>query len=144
MSEIPKDSPKPVRPRLIFFSELEGPELLALLLRPQVLDKLAAAETGVAMATLDTSAERAQAMRLLNTHHIYAVAWLVLPTAEGYWFNLQNYPRATEQFRAFHAWATDQRVHFDAVGLDIEPPLNQVRGSPEWCFIQRRALLIAT
>lgn len=128
----PNDSPAPIGPRLIFFCELEGPALLALLHRPQVLDTLAAADLGVAMAMLDRSDERIEATRLLNAHHIYTVAWLVAPAAEGYWFNLQNYPQAMEHYRMFYVWASDHNMHFDAVGLDIEPPLNEVRGGTEW------------
>ena len=126
------DSSGPIGPRLIFFSELEGSELLALLRRPQVLDTLARADLGVAMAMLDTTDERIEATRLLNAHHIYIVAWLVAPAAEGYWFNLQNYPQAMEHYHTFHTWASDHDVRFDAVGLDIEPPLNEVRGGAEW------------
>jgi hypothetical protein len=116
--------PAPARPRLICSSELAGPALLALLRRPGVLDALAAGRFGVAMALLDLGDERAEAVRLLAARGIYCVAWLVLPPAEGYWFNLQNYPQALERYSAFHGWAQAERLRFDAVGIDIEPPVS--------------------
>jgi hypothetical protein len=116
--------PAPARPRLIFSSELAGSALLALLRRPGVLEALAAGGFGVAMALLDLGDERAEAARLLAARGIYTVAWLVLPPAEGYWFNLQNYPQALDRYRIFHSWALAGRLHFDAVGVDIEPPVS--------------------
>ncbi|MBC8074977.1 MAG: hypothetical protein H7Y32_02795, partial [Chloroflexales bacterium] len=112
------------RPRLICSSELDGAALLALLRRPGVLDILATGSFGVAMAMRDLGDERAEATRLLAERGIYTVAWLVLPPSEGYWFNLQNYPQALERYRAFHSWALARRLPFDAVGIDIEPPVN--------------------
>ena len=116
--------PAPAHPRLICSSELDGAALLALLRRPGVLHALAAGGFGVALATIDMGDERAEAVHMLADHGIYTVAWLVLPPSEGYWFNLQNYPQALERYRAFHGWAQARQLRFDAVGIDIEPPVS--------------------
>lgn len=122
------------RPRLIFFTELDGSALLNLLLRPHVLDMLAANDMGVAMALIDQDEQRVRAVRLMNQHKIYTAAWLMLPASEGLWFNLQNYPQAVEHYRAFHAWASEHELHFEAVGIDIEPPLGSLASGPQWTF----------
>lgn len=113
-------------PHLIFATELDGPALLAALQRPGVLDLLAAQGHAVALALPQLDEPRAQAARLLNQRGISVIAGLCLPPAEGFAFNLQNYPRATECYAMFHAWAGAQSLSFEAVGLTIEPPLEDV------------------
>lgn len=81
---------------------------------------------GIAIALYDFHPDRIAAIRLLNAHNIYLVAWLALSPSEGFWYNLQNYPQAVEHFRAFQAWAEEHQLHFDAIGLDIEPPLDML------------------
>lgn len=122
------------RPQLIFFSELDGPALEQLLQRHQLLTHLGGGDYGLAIAIREHRPADAAVVRLLNQHRIPLVAWLQLPPGEGYWFNLQNYPQAIERYRAFQAWALDNRLRFDAVGLDIEPPLSELRQ------LQRRGL----
>lgn len=112
--------------RLLFFSELEGPALLELLQKPQVLETLSQQRMGIAIALYDFHPDRIAAIRLLNAHNIYLVAWLALTPSEGFWYNLQNYPQAVEHFRAFQVWAEEHQLHFDAIGLDIEPPLDML------------------
>jgi hypothetical protein len=116
----------PERPRLIFLTELLRDDLLAVLRAPGLLDTLAAQGYGVALtlARLDDTA--AQASRLLNEHGVATVARLSLPPEEGFAFNLQNYPRALACYQAFHAWAQQLGLRFEAVGLNIEPPLADV------------------
>src|SRR5215831_8908210 len=69
----------PDRPRLIFFTELGGEELLALLRRPGLLDLLRAEHYEVALSVARLDEARAQAARLLNASGIPLIAWLVLP-----------------------------------------------------------------
>ncbi len=111
---------------MIFFSELDGEALLGLLRTPGLLDTLAALGAGVAMALPWFDDGRAATARLLNEHGIRLVAWLLLPPGEGFSFNLQNYPQAIARYRAFHCWAQEHDLRFEAVGLDIEPPLVEV------------------
>jgi hypothetical protein len=114
------------RPRLIFLTDLAGPALLATLHAPGVLDLLAAHEYGIALtlARLDDAA--VLATRLLNSHGVGVVACLSLPPEDGFAFNLQNYPRALACYQAFQNWALRHELRFEAVGLNIEPPLADV------------------
>jgi hypothetical protein len=114
------------RPRVIFSTQPEADTLLHALRAPGVLELLAAQGYGVALALAWLDEPRAQAARLLNERAISAVAWLNLPPEEGFAFNLQNYPRAIDCYRAFHAWAQEWGLRFEAVGLSIEPPFGDV------------------
>lgn len=129
---------KPERPRLIFSSDLAGEDLLATLRVPGVLDLLVAHGCGVALplARLDDTA--AEAARVLNQRGVGTVACLRLPAEEGFAFNLQNYPRALSCYQAFHDWARQLGLRFEAVGLSIEPPLEDVAEER-----QRRARALA-
>lgn len=120
------------RPHLIFFTELEEPALQRMLLQDGLLTVLADQHYGVALAMLDLSDTRAEVIHQLNARGIHTVAWLLLPPSEGFWFNLQNYPQAVERYRAFRAWAQTHQLHFDAVGLDIEPPVSEVAHIQQW------------
>src|SRR5262249_34541011 len=112
----------PDRPRLFFFTELDGPALLDLLGQPGLVELLAAQRHGVALSVARLDEARAQAARLLNARHVPLVAWLVLPPEEGFAFNLQNYPQAIAHYHAFRTWALEHGLDFEAVGLEIEAP----------------------
>ncbi|MCG8350630.1 MAG: hypothetical protein MI924_22910 [Chloroflexales bacterium] len=120
------------RPSLIFFTELDGSSLQDMLSDEGLLDELAQQQYGIALAMLDLGSERAEIVRQLNTRGICTIAWLLLPPTEGFWFNIQNYPQAVEQFRAFYAWAQQHQLQFEAVGLDIEPPVSEVLHIQQW------------
>lgn len=120
------------RPHLIFFTELEDSQLRYLLLDNGVLAELAAQQYGLALATVTLNDTQAEVVRHLNRCGIPTVAWLRLSPAEGLWFNLQNYPQAVERYRSFHTWAQAHELHFDAVGLDIEPPRSIVAQRQQW------------
>lgn len=120
------------RPSLIFFTELDDLALRETLYANNLLDELAAQQYGVALAMLDLSDERAAVVRQLNARGIRTIGWLLLPPGEGFWFNLQNYPQAIERYRAFRDWVQLNQLHFDAVGLDIEPPVSEVSHIQQW------------
>lgn len=123
----PASSPEPADlPNLIFFADSSARELLQLLEEPGVLDTLAGAGWGVAVALDRLDEEHAQAVRTLNRHGVPAVAWLVLPPDAGRTLNLQNYPRAIAGYHALRSWASSCGLRFEAVGLDIEPPLGEL------------------
>jgi hypothetical protein len=117
---------EPDRPRLIFSTDLIGEDLLATLRVPGVIDTLVAQGGSVALplARLDDLA--VAATRLLNQHGIAVVASLRLSPGEGFAFNLQNYPRALSCYQDFHTWARWHGLRYEAVGLSIEPPLEDV------------------
>lgn len=114
-------------PQLIFFCELATAPLIALFQRPEVIPTLVEQGYGVALALPDLSDERAEVVRQLNAHGIPVVAWLLLPAAAGYWFNLKNYPHALAAYDTFRQWTTDHELHFTGVGLDIEPSLSDMQ-----------------
>ncbi len=126
------------RPRLILSTDLAGEDLLAILRAPGLLDRLAMPGHGVALplAQLDDSA--AAAARLLNQHGVAAIACLRLSPEEGFTFNLQNYPLALGCYQDFHTWARRHGLRFEAIGLSIEPPLQDVAEAR-----QRRARALA-
>ncbi len=120
------------RPTLIFFCDLEGPELLALLDQPGVLDELTIQGYGVAVAIRDLNFELVTAVRRLNQQRIPLVAWLQLPHHEGSWFHLQNYPQAVDRYRSVHRWAKEHGLSFQVIGIDIEPPASELDRIQRW------------
>lgn len=129
-------------PRLMFTTELDAGALTRALNTPGILDLLAMQGYGVTLVLPQLDAARAQAVRLLNQRGIGVVASLCLPTEEGFAFNLQNYPRAFEHYSAFQAWARAEDIHFEAVALNIEPPLEDIAQMiPPGRFVAARALL---
>jgi hypothetical protein len=120
------------RPQLIFFSELAGPALRAMLQGSDILPRLAANGYGIALALRDLDETTAEAVRLLNASGVPVVAWLLLPPGEGIWLNLQNYPQAVERYRAFVAWARAAEARFHAIGLDVEPPTSELERLQRW------------
>jgi hypothetical protein len=119
-------------PHLIFFTELDGPALHHLLMNEQLIHEMVTQEHGLALALRDFTTSLVNVVRHLNAYGIYTVAWLLLSPEEGGHFNLQNYPQAIEQYQKFHTWACQHQLHFDAVGLDIEPPAGEVLHIYKW------------
>lgn len=120
------------RPHLIFFTELEGVDLQRLLVQKGWLDWLAVQHYGLSMAMLDLSDMRAEVVRQLNARGVHIVARLLLPPGEGMWFNVQNYPQAIERYRTFRSWTHLHQLQFDAIGLDIRPPVSDVANIQQW------------
>src|SRR5215212_5782400 len=123
---------------MILSTDLAGEELRMTLSAPGLLDLLATNGYGVALplAQLDDSA--AAAAQLLNQHGVAAVACLRLAPEKGFTFNLQNYPLALSCYQVFHTWARRHGLRFEAIGLSIEPPLQDVAEAR-----QRRASALA-
>jgi hypothetical protein len=109
-------------PQLFFFCELNGAALQHLLDAHGLLPILSSHGYGVALAIRELDESTAATARLLNRHNVPVVAWLLLASADGEWFHLQNYPQAVERYQAFAHWASERQLAFQAVGLDIEPP----------------------
>jgi hypothetical protein len=116
----------PERPRMILSTELAGEELRATLCAPGLLDLLAANGYGVALPLAQLDDAAAAVARLLNQHSVAAIACLRLAPEEGFTFNLQNYPLALGCYQDFHTWARQHGLRFEAIGLSIEPPLQDV------------------
>jgi len=109
-------------PQVIFFSELDGTELLARLRDGGLAAYLATHGYGVALALYEFTPSLAEAVRVLNQRDVSVVAWLLLPPGEDFWFNLQNYPQAFARYYRFRDWVREHGLRFRAVGLNIAPP----------------------
>lgn len=118
--------PAPERPRLIFATEQDAVGALAALRVPGVVDFLATQGHAVALDLAEIDDTWAHAARLLNQRGVGVIAGLSLSAEEGFGFNLQNYPLAIGCYQAFVNWARAHGLQFEAVGLSIEPPLQDV------------------
>ena len=137
-------------PRLTFFCELE-PEPLQELITKRLTNDLLKLKASLSLGIIDLSAERAEVVRRLNQAGVPVTAWLLLPRDQGYWFNLDNAPQAVERYSAFKAWTSEYGLHWEGIGLDIEPDIREMtqlaRGNlallPKliWRLFNRRRLL---
>ncbi|WP_224240077.1 hypothetical protein [Hyalangium gracile] len=114
-------------PRLTFFCELAAEPLQALFEEPAVLEHLVALKASVSLGLVDLAPERAGVVRRLHAAGIPVIAWQLLPTEQGYWFNLDNAPQAAARYAAFREWTAAHQLRWDGVGLDIEPDLHELR-----------------
>jgi hypothetical protein len=112
-------------PVLTFFCELDAQPLEALFTNPQVIPDLKALNAGVSLGILDFSPERAGVIQSLNKANIPVTAWLLLPKDQGYWFNSANVAQATRRYADFKAWTAEHDLKWAAIGLDIEPDINE-------------------
>jgi hypothetical protein len=115
-------------PKLTFFCELEGEALQALFRDPEVVESLVALRASVSLGILDLGSERAEVVGQLNKAGIPVIGWLLLPRAEGYWFNLGNGPQAVARYADFKAWTDEHELHWDGIGIDVEPDIREMEG----------------
>jgi len=115
------------QPQLTFFCELEPDKLQALFADGRVSDHLLALEASVSLGILDLTDRRARMVRTLNEAGIPVIAWQLLPKEQGYWFNAANAPQAAARYADFQRWTTEHDLHWDGVGLDIEPDIQEMR-----------------
>jgi hypothetical protein len=123
---LPARASGPAPAELTFACELRSPRLTALLSDGEVIDDLRRLKAGVAIATIDFSAERAAAVRKLSDAGIPVTAWLVLPEREGYFFDAENFAAAQKRFAEFQDWTKANHLRWAAVGLDIEPDIREL------------------
>ena len=115
------------KPNLTFFTELPTEEQEELFEDHAVMNHLQNLEASLSLGILDLSEERAKVVQKLNQAGIPVIAWLLLPEAEGYWFNIDNYEQAAARYVAFKAWTTQHKLRWDGIGLDIEMDINELR-----------------
>ncbi len=111
------------RPQLIFACDRQTPELDALF-TPELISDLKELGAGIALSTEDFSPERTKIVRRLNTAGIPMTAWIALPKDQGYYVNVDTATQTAARFAEFDKWTTDNGLKWEAVGLDIEPTLN--------------------
>lgn len=88
---------------------------------PSVVAQLRQLHATVAIPTTDLSSQRANLVRALNQQGIPVIAWIVLPTDQGYYLNAGNAPQAAARLNDFKQWTRAHQLCWSAVGLDIEP-----------------------
>jgi len=112
---------------LTFFCELDSNAFEALFAEPAVTAHLLALGAGVSVGLRDLSPERAAVLRRLNDAGIPLTAWLLLPEEQGYWLNINNASEAAARYDAFCEWTATHGLRWEAVGLDIEFDMREVR-----------------
>jgi hypothetical protein len=121
------------RPRLTFACELRSERLDDLFADRSVIAGLRALNSRVALACTAFTPERAGVVRRLNDEGVAVLAIPLLSFDEGYYFTADNFLRAAERYQEWKAWTEEQRLVWDAVGLDIEPDIRlfqQAAGNP--------------
>lgn len=113
-------------PQLTFFCELDSAGLQSLFTDALIAD-LSGLNAGVSLGILDHSPERAELVRRLNQAGIPVTAWLLLPREQGYWFNLRNAADAVSSYRRLRDWTEEHGLVWQAVGLDIEPDIRDLK-----------------
>ena len=117
------------QPKLTFFTELDSERLTELFNDPSLIKSLQTLEASVSLGILDLSDARAKVVRKLNKANIPVIAWLLLPKAEGYWFNTGNHRQAAARYAAFGEWTQAHKLDWAGVGLDIEMDINEFTGA---------------
>jgi hypothetical protein len=112
-------------PQLAFACELSVEPLRSLFSDPAVVADLQSLKAGVSLALVDLSPQRAEVVRRLNAAGIPVTAWLALPADQGYYFNAGNAPQAAARFAKFEKWTAAFGLRWAAVGLDIEPGVQE-------------------
>jgi len=112
-------------PQMMFACEFDVASLQALFADPSVVADLQDLHAGVALALGDLSPGRAQVVRRLNEVGIPVDAWLALPMQQGYYLNAYNEPQAEARFAEFQKWTAANGLRWAAIGLDIEPNIQE-------------------
>jgi hypothetical protein len=109
------------QPRLTFACELSSERLDDLFADRSIIAGLRALNSRVALALADFTPERARVVHRLNDEGVPVIAIPLLSFDEGYYFTADNFLRAADRYEEWKAWTDEQRLVWDAVGLDIEP-----------------------
>jgi hypothetical protein len=116
-----------VQPQLGFACCDKGIEAMQeLFADPHVVAELAGLHAEVAVQIADFSPERAAIVEKLNQAGISVVAWLVLAPQDGFYLDADDAGAAAARVAAFEKWTQENHLHWEAVGLDIEPDFNQL------------------
>jgi hypothetical protein len=122
-------------PHLVFASDQSTDELESMLSEPGVVADLIDLRAGIALALPELSVDRASLVRQSNRDGIPVTAWLTLPTEQGYYLNASNGRQAEVRFDDFEKWTTANGLRWAAIGLDIEPNIQDfaiLRQGSKW------------
>jgi hypothetical protein len=129
------------RPQLMFACCDQGKQALTSMFGdPTVFADLKELHAGLAIPIDDLSPDRAQLIHMLNEAGLPAVAWMVLPSDQGYYVNASNAPQTARRFAEFEKWSKENNLQWNAIGLDIEPDLKEFRWTKwrlAWTLLQR-------
>ena len=128
-----------MRPNLSFVCELDAARLTELFADGSVIDQLQALGARVMIMVSNFSVERAQVVRQLNQAGIPLVGIPLFPVEEGYYFTVDNAPRAAQRYRQWKQWTAEHGLVWEQVGLDLEPEAQfylQLMANP-WGLIPR-------
>ena len=114
-------------PRIKFFTELDHEELITLFENDNIIDQVKKLGASIALGLLDLSSERAALVSRLNQAGIPVTAWMLLSKEDGYWFNLYNSSQACTFYEAFRDWQAQYHLQFEALGIDIQPDIRDMR-----------------
>jgi hypothetical protein len=109
------------RPSLTFACELDAARLTELFADAAVTDDLKALGARVMIMVSDLSTERACVVQQLNQAGIPLVGIPLFPVEEGYYFTVDNAPRAAQRYEQWKQWTAEHGLVWDWVGLDLEP-----------------------
>jgi hypothetical protein len=123
-----------MQPKLKFFCELNASSLKILFQNEKIIQSLKKIRAGLCLGLRDLSVERAQLVKQLNDANIPVTAWILLPEKSGYWSNLDNAVETTVQYQDFKNWVMENNLTFEAVGLDIEPSITNIKALLERKF----------
>jgi hypothetical protein len=109
------------RPHLTFACELDPDRLTALFANGAVVEDLQVLGGRVALMLSDFSEARAAVVGQLNAAAIPVIAIPLMPYEDGYYFTVENAPRARARYDEWKAWSARHSLAWAGVGLDIEP-----------------------
>lgn len=119
--------PPPTQPpQLVFACELATEPLQVLFSDPEVIMALSDLHAGVAISLIDLSQGRATVVRRLNQAGVPVTAWMALPKEQGYYLNADNEPQAVVRFADFQKWTAQNNLRWSAIGLDVEPNIQEL------------------
>ena len=131
-----------IPPDLTFACDRPTSELLSLLSQPGVISDLTSLHAGIALDVPNLNVDCAQLVRQLNQAGIPVTAWLALPKEQGYYLNASNAPQAAAHFADFEKWSAANGLRWAAVGLDIDPSLQEfgmLKQAGKWRLISTLA-----
>lgn len=120
-------NPLMARPALSFFVELPGEELQQISINQNVISDLKALDASLRIGLLELNEATADAVIRFSQAGIPVYGWLLLSEEQGYWFNADNSDLARQRYADFKAWTQKYQLPWSGVGLDIEPPMNDVK-----------------
>ncbi len=109
------------RPQLTFACELDPARLTELFADGSAIDHLQSLQSRVIIMVSDLSDERAAVAQQLRQAGIPLIAVPLFPAEEGYYFTVENAPRAAARYEQWKDWSDRHDLRWDWVGLDIEP-----------------------